>query len=172
MKYFEHNHPHSAHHLHHFHEHPDPRHDRRNTIRLTLDEEDRAMLLTVFPDRDSAAAAEDIFYCEAPPEVRFLIIQNLKAIAQIQQMIQTVPQQKDEIAEETKIFPAWNEQENRARWNNSVLDDNSESLFCKLYGEAGVGIHHHLEMVPYEMALVARIQAYLNEKVGELNGQY
>lgn len=169
MNRFAHNRHHPPHHPH---KHPGPCHDHRNAIHITLDEDDCAMLLTVLGNQDSAAAAEDIFYCEAPPEVRFLIVQNLKTTAQILRILQTMPEHEAEPAKKPQHLPVRNNQENRTRWNNPVLDDTSEDLFYKVYGEAGTDIHNLLEKVPYEMALVARIQAFLNERVSELYGHH
>lgn len=156
---------HKAHGLHPHPMHPAHPHERRAMLRFSLDEKDREVLLAVFGDEDSAASAESIIY-DAPPEVQILAIQALSMAAQTMHLPQSA------VAENTQEAPSSAVMENRVRWSCPVLDESVNKLFCQAYGEVGYSFCTVLGSAPYEIAVVARILAYLNEKVGEINGHH
>lgn len=159
-------HIHPKHHaMHPHHLHPAHPHERRAMLRFSLDEKDREVLLAVFGDEDSVASAESIIY-DAPPEVQVLAIQALNMAAQ------TVHLPQSAVTENTQEAPSSAAMENRVRWSCPVLDDSVNRLFCQAYGEVGYSFCTVLSSAPYEIAVVARILAYLNERVGEINGHH
>lgn len=145
--------------------HPAHPHERRAALRFSLEEKDREVLLAVFGDEDSAASAESIIY-DAPPEVQVLAIQALSMAAQ------TVHLPQSAIAENAQEAPTSAAMENRIRWSCPVLDESVNRLFRQAYGEVGYNFCTVLGSAPYEIAVVARILAYLNERVGEINGHH
>lgn len=148
------------------HLHPMPHHERRGMLRFTFDEKDREALLAVFGDPNSAAAAESIIY-NAPPEVQILAIQALSMTAHTIGLPQSQPvgEKEDDDQDITFGAPA----ENRIRWSCPVLDEAASKQFRQIYGEAGYSFCTILCTAPYEIAVVARILAYVNEKAGEMN---
>ena len=145
--------------------HPTHPHERRAMLRVSLDEKDRQVLLAVFGDEDSAASAESIIY-DAPPEVQILAIQVLSMAAQTMHMPQTMA---EEISQKVPLKATT---ENRVRWSCPVLDETSGNLFHQAYGEIGYSFCAVLGTAPYEIAVVARILAYLNGKVGDVHGHH
>lgn len=156
---------HKAHGLHPHPMHPAHPYERRAMLRFSLDEKDREVLLAVFDDEDSAASAESIIY-DAPSEVQILAIQALNVAAQTMHLPQSA------VAENTQEAPSSMVMENRVRWSCPVLDESVNKLFRQAYGEVGYSFCTVLGSAPYEIAVVARILAYLNEKVGEINGHH
>ena len=145
--------------------HPSHPHERRAMLRFSLDEKDREVLLAVFGDEDSVASAESIIY-DAPPEVQILAIQALSMAAQTMHLPQSAA------AENAHEAPSSAAKENRVRWSCPVLDESVSRMFRQAYGEVGYSFCTVLGSAPYEIAVVARILAYLNEKVGEINGHH
>ena len=159
-------HIHPRHHaMHPHHLHPAPPHEPRAMLRFALDEKDREVLLAVFGDQDSAISAESIIY-DAPPEVQILAIQALSMAAQTMHLPQPSAMANAQEA------PSSATKENRVRWSCPVLDESVNTLFRQAYGEVGYSFCTVLGSAPYEIAVVARILAYLNEKVGEINGHH
>ena len=154
-------HPHPVHPVHH--------HERRAMLCFSLDEKDREVLLTVFGDEDSAASAESIIQ-DAPPEVQILAIQALNLVEEAMQLHQHQPEQQ--ILEELQEVPAFEASENRIRMSCPVLGEAAANQFRQIYGETGYGFCTVLGTAPYEIAVVARILAYLNEKAGAIYGHH
>lgn len=162
MNYAEMPHLHPGHHS----MHPVPPHERAKMLRISLDEKDREALLAVFGDQDSATSAEQIIY-DAPPEVQILSIQALRMVVQSLPLPQSLTEQEnDENGAPTGTL------ENRVRWSCPVLDESVGKIFLQTYGEIGYSFCAVLGTAPYEIAVVARILAYLNGKAGAYNGHY
>lgn len=161
--------PHIHHKPHGAHPHPLHPHERRDMLRVSLDEKDHDALLAVFGDEDSAAAAECIIY-EAPPEVQILAVQALSMAEQFIRLSKYQPEQQ--VKEYPQEAPAFKTQENRARMSCPVLGESAKRLFGQLYSENGDTFYTVLDSAPYEIAVIARILAYLNEKAGEINGHH
>lgn len=170
MNRLDHSHIHpKGHAMHPHHVHPAPPHERRAMLHLFLDEKDQEVLLAVFGDQDSAAAAESIIY-EAPPEVQILAIQSLSMAEQFVRLSESQPEQQ--VMENSQETSSCETVENRARMSCPVLGESAKRLFDQLYGETGDGFYTVLGSAPYEIAVIARILAYLNEKAGEINGYH
>lgn len=149
--------------------HPVPPHERAKMLRISLDEKDREALLTVFGDQDSATSAEQIIY-DAPSEVQILAIQALRMVAQSRPLPQSSPEQENN--ENSQAEAPTETLENRVRWSCPVLDESVGKSFLQTYGEIGYSFCAVLGTAPYEIAVIARILAYLNGKAGTYNGHY
>lgn len=169
--HLHHMHPHRMHphHMHPHHVHPAPPPAPRAMLDISFDEKDREMLLAIFGDQDSAATAESIIY-EAPPEVQILAMQSLSMAEQLVQLPEEQPAQQA-VEESQEVFSC-KAVENRARMSCPVLGESAKRQFVQLYGEVGEDFCFVLGSVPYEIAVIARILAYLNEKAGEINGHH
>lgn len=153
---------------------PIPPHERRHRVSFTFSDKEHAMIREIFGNDDSAASAVSVI-SDAPPEVQILAIQAVDLavhLSELEQMLD-MPAYVDQVPFiDSTEEPVYNEDEhriNRVRWPNPVLDDSAIRLFGRIYGEAGYRFCAALDVAPYEIAVVARILAYLNKKAGELN---
>lgn len=55
---------------------------------------------------------------------------------------------------------------NIMRWNNPILDEDADDVYTAIYGDEGKNFLHILESSPYEIAVVSRLIAYLEQVRG------
>ena len=51
-----------------------------------------------------------------------------------------------------------------SRWTSPILGQGAENIYSNVYGENGKSFIGILESSPYEIAVISRMIAYLNEK--------
>lgn len=159
-------HPIPHHGPHHpYHEKPIAPHLKHVRLALPFPEDSYQILYKVFGDEDVANSAMDILTHAAPPEIQVLALQAMEVISR---MPDAAPD--DAVSDQDAVVSQTDDaRENRARWTNPVLDESTTQMFTQLYGENGSGFLQALGTAPYEIAIVSRMMAYLNEKGGVLN---
>ena len=55
---------------------------------------------------------------------------------------------------------------NITRWTNPVLGDGADTVYTEMYGEQGKDFVRVLENSPYEIAVISRLIAYLEQVKG------
>ena len=56
---------------------------------------------------------------------------------------------------------------NFSRWTSPILGQDAEKVYTTAYGDKGMDFLWVLETSPYEIAVVSRLMAYLQQKKGE-----
>lgn len=182
-----HEHPHHEHphheHPHHEHPHHGPHHKpgtghhlmphhHDEQLRAELYEHDTRVLSDVFGDElTSTAAVKDI--SKAPPEMTILAIMAIDLATAIRQQLQ-----KQELATRSNPVQVVEDSAevdcvNQIEFDCSALTNQAQQVFCNLYGEdRGNTYYKKLRESPHEIAAIARILAYLKEKVGVLSHEH
>lgn len=133
------------------HRHHTPPHERRNMIYVEFDEHNEEIMKEIFKDDDTAEAAISFIH-NAPPELQVLILQGFKMMG----------------VELKARFPKICNKTVNVRWDSPVLGQEVSEEYSELYGVDGERYVDILESAPYEMAVVSRLFAFLQQnKRGE-----
>ena len=142
--------PHKPEHHLHGYRHPIPPHERRDMIYVEFDQQGEEVLGEMFGSEEEADIAINILHC-APPETQLLVLQLLKVNG----------------VNLKARFPKAHMQSINARWGAPILGEEVYEKYINAYGEDGECYVEVLESSPYEIAVISRIIAYMQDKRGE-----
>lgn len=170
MNPISHFHPHPAHHPapHPVPEDHIPPHLRRSRLRCTFREEDLGVFRDIFgSDITAISAMKDI--TNAPGEITVLGVMALQLAASLRAQLQQHCLPTETRPMETADDPDQQDSVTLVKWDCPALGKSARQLLCALYGDdQGSAYYHELNSGPNEVATVARIFAYVQEKVGDL----
>lgn len=132
------------------HGQPIPPHERRNMLYVEFNEKCEEILREMLGSEEEAEVAINILHC-APPEQQIIALQILRMYG---------------VKLKTR-FPETHVQAMNARWGSPVLGQEVNELYVNTYGEEGEHYVEVLESSPYEIAVISRMIAHMQEKKGE-----
>lgn len=132
------------------HRHPIPPHERRNMIYVEFNEKNEEIMREMFGAADAADAAISIIH-NAPPEIQILALQVLRM---------------RNVELKTRFSGIYGKEMN-ARWSSPILGQEVNEVYNKAYGLDGEHYVEVLETSPYEIAVISRMIACMQESKGE-----
>ena len=130
------------------HPHPIPPHERKDMVFVEFDEECESLFKDITGSEEEAEVAMEILHC-APPELQVIAVQLLKMNG---------VNAKARFPKFKGAFPGW---------SSPTIDEEMYGLYSDIYGENGENYVEVLETSPYEIAVISRMLAYMQEKRGE-----
>lgn len=130
------------------HRHPIPPHERKNMIYVEFDKESEEALSKMFGSEEEAEIAINILHF-APPEQQVVALQLLRM---------------NGVNVKTR-FPETHPIS--VRWAAPILGEEVYNAYEEAYGKDGIHYVEVLESSPYEISVISRMIAYMQEKRGE-----
>lgn len=130
------------------HRYPIPPHERKNMIYVDFDKECEETLSKMFGSDEEAEIAINILHC-APPEQQVVALQLLRMNG------------VDVKARFPETHPI------PVRWAAPILGKDIYDAYADVYGDDGIHYVEVLETSPYEISVISRMIAYMQEKRGE-----
>lgn len=125
---------------------PVPPHERRNMICVEFNERNEEVMKEMFGDADTADAAISIIH-NAPPEIQILALQVLKVM---------------NVDLKTRFQGTYIKDMN-VRWGAPILGQEVNEVYSNAYGRDGEHYVEVLESSPYEIAVISRMLAFMQE---------
>lgn len=130
------------------HPHPIPPHERKDMVFVEFDEDCENLFKDITGSEEEAEVAMEILHC-APPELQVIAVQLLKMNG---------VNAKARFPKFKGVFPGW---------RSPMIGREMYELYSNIYGENGENYVEVLETSPYEIAVISRMLAYMQEKRGE-----
>lgn len=132
------------------HRHPIPPHERRNMLYVEVDDKCEESLTEMLGSEEEAEVAINILRF-APPEQQIIALQVLRLYGV-----------------KLKVrFPEIHTHVMNFRFHSPLLGQEVIELYSNVYGEDGEHYVAILETSPYEIAVISRMLAHVQEKKGE-----
>jgi hypothetical protein len=125
-----------------------PSHERKSMIYVEFDKDCEEELFKIFGSEEEAEIAINILHC-APPEQQVIALQILR-------MNGVNVKARFPVAHPVSV-----------RWASPILGENVCESYTDAYGEDGIHYVEVLESAPYEISVISRMIAYMQEKRGE-----